>query len=310
MTNSPNASGPGATEALTPAQEAVDALLVQVAQQIVDKTLDPNNQELFEQLVEGFSDTRGLVRLRIAETLGSEIGTPTTQAVMAGLANHDNPVVRRACGKTLTLIANPEAIPTLVHSLLHDEDMVVHGSCAGALARLGTPAVPALLEVLQAEDLPENTKGHVIWALAFNALEAKETFYEAYESGSEAVRVGMVGAIAKVAQDAPEERAFQLLISALDDDVEDVRSEAAAVLGNLSHKPAMPKLLEMLNHTAPLSRKAAALAIMKIGDGEAIAPLQSAVEQEGEDEVKSAMKLAVSQLERKITREAEDDGWD
>ncbi len=302
-------NSPQPTSALTPMQEEMDALLRQVSRQIEEGTLDTNDQALFERLVNGFADTRGLVRLRIAETLGSEIGRPTTQAVIAGLAHNENPVVRRACGKTLTLIGNPEAIPTLIERLLHDEDTVVHGSCAGALASLGTPAVPALLEVLHQPDLPETTKGHVIWALAFNALEAKETFYESYQSEAVAVRAAAVGAIAKIAQDAPEPKAFELLIAALDDAAEDVRSEAAAVLGNITHQPALPKLFEMLGHAEPSARKAAALAIMKIGDGEAIAPIQAAATQETNDEVAAAMKLAILQLGRKVS-EAEDDGWD
>lgn len=293
-------------------QVEIDALLTQVSQQLANGTFDPSiNPALFERLVEGFADTRGMTRLRIAETLGSEIGFPSTEAVINGLANHENPVVRRACGKTLTLIGNPVAIPTLVNGLLHDEDTVVHGSCAGALARLGTPAVPSLLEVLQQPDLPETTKGHVMWALAFNALEAKETFYEASQSDSAAVRAAMVGAIAKVAQDSPEDRAFQLLMDALADREADVRCEAAAVLGNLTHKPAMPRLEAMLGHEVPSSRKAAALAMMKIGDGDAIAPIQAALSQEANDEVLAAMKLAIMQLERATAAAAaEDDGWD
>ena len=309
MTEMQNPPAQSVTEALTPMQEENDLLLAQVSQQLAAETFDTTDHKLFERLVEGFADTRGLVRLRIAETLGSEIGLPTTQAVMDGLAKNPNPVVRRACGKTLTLIGNPEAIPVLVNGLLHDEDTVVHGSCAGALASLGTPAVPVLMDILANHDLPETTKGHVIWALAFNALEAKETFYEAYPSGSPTVRAAVVGAIAKVAQDAPEARAFNLLIEALADSEADVRSEAAAVLGNLSHKPAMPTLEAMLSHCVPSSRKAAALAIMKIGDGEAIAPLQAALSKETSEEVVSAMKLAVMQLERKLATE-EDDGWD
>jgi bilin biosynthesis protein len=318
MTETPSASGAAQAESLTPLQVENDALLVQVSQQIAQGTLDTQDQALFERLVKGFSDSRGLVRLRIAETLGSEIGEPTTQAVMAGLAHDQDPVVRRACGKTLTLIGSPEAIPVLIDRLLHDEDMVVHGSCAGALARIGTPAVPELMAVLQRPDLSETTKGHVMWALAFNALEAKETFYAAYRTDNPTLRAAMVGAIAKVAQDAPEPRAFELLVEALGDELEDVSSEAAAVLANLGYQPALPTLLAMLHQTQPSRRKAAALAIMKLGNGEAQAPLQAALERETVEEVASAISLAVMQLERKgaaIATQAsagiaEDDGWD
>ena len=113
--------------------EEADALIIDVQTQLNTDSFDATDEDLIVQLVEGFNDTRGMKRLAFAEILG-RVGNPATPALIEGLANHENPVVRRACAKTMTLIADRTTIPTLVHSLLNDDDTVVQGSAVGALA--------------------------------------------------------------------------------------------------------------------------------------------------------------------------------
>jgi bilin biosynthesis protein len=76
----------------------------------------------------------------------------------------------------------------------------------------------------------------------------------------------------------------------------DVRCEAAAALGNLAYKPAIPNLIELLHHSDGESRRAAALSLMKVGDRSAIEPLQTALAQESEPAVQGVIKLAISQI--------------
>jgi bilin biosynthesis protein len=279
-------------------QQETDDLLDRVVEQISQQTFDSNDGNLLKQMVECLGDARGMVRLRCAQTLG-EIGKPATPFLLEALAHHQNVVVRRAAAKTLTLIADPTTIPTLIHSLLNDEDTVVKGSSVGALARMGKASVPVLLEILASPENPESTKGHAAWALAFIGTEAKEQLYREITSESDEIRGAVVGAIAKVAQEQPEETAFQLLVNALGDRSQNVRCEAASALGNLAYKPAIPNLLELVHHPDGESRKAAALALMKIGDGETLEPLQAALTQESEAAVKTIIKLAISQIEKR-----------
>jgi bilin biosynthesis protein len=282
-----------------------DALIERVTEQITYDTFDPTDHLLLKQLVEGFGDSRGMVRLRIASTLG-EIGDPATPFLLEGLADHPNPVVRRACAKTLTLIADPDTVPQLVEALLTDEDTVVKGSSVGAMARIGAASVPPLLEILASPDRPQSMKGHAAWALAFIGAEAKEYLYPAITSDSPEVRGAVIGAIAKVAQETPQPDLFEILVNALTDRDEDVRCEAAAALGNLAYKPALPQLTALLQHPEWITRKAGALALMKVGDQSAIADLQTALTQEPEAAVQSVLKLAITQLDRQSTV----DDWD
>jgi bilin biosynthesis protein len=275
-----------------------DALLARVDEQITLDTFDPTDSELMKELVSCLGDGRGLARLRVAETLG-EIGESATPFLLDALQNEDV-IVRRTAAKTLTIIADEQAVSTLIHTALNDEDTVVRASSVGALARIGEAAVPPLLEILSTPTHSETTKGLAAWALAFMGAEAKEYLYPALQSDSPEVRAAVVGAIAKVAQEEPKAKLFELLIQALSDTDEDVRCEAAAALGNVGYQPAVPHLLNLLSHDAGEMRRAAALALMKIGDGGAIAPLTAALAQESEAGVQSVLKLAISQLEKRI----------
>jgi bilin biosynthesis protein len=275
-----------------------DELLATVNQQIAQETFNNDDQQLIEQMVECLGDTRGLVRLGFAEALG-QVGQPAVEPLIEALLHHPNVVVRRAAGKTLTLIEDPEAVPHLIHALLNDEDTVVQGSAIGALARTGEAAVAPLLEVLASPDSTESHKGHAAWALAFIGVKAKEQLYAAYDSSSFEVRAAVVGAIAKVVEENRDDtQALNLLMESLQDTSANVRSEAAAVLGNLKYQPAIPQLTKLLNHPEGETRKSAALSLMKISDRNSLEPLQASLIQETEEGVKKAMALAISMLER------------
>lgn len=247
-----------------------------------------------------------MVRLGFAEALG-KIGTSATPLLLDGLANHPNPVVRRACAKTLTLICDPTTVPHLIYALLNDEDTVVKGSAVGALAKNGETSVPPLLEILAAPEHPESTKGHAAWALGFIGVQGKEQLYAAIASEVAEVRSAVVGAIANILEEQPEERGFKLLIDGLQDTVPSVRSEAAAALGKLAYQPAVPHLLDCLEHQDGETRKAAALGLMKISDRATLDALQTALAKENEESAQRAIALAISQIQRQTNDE---DNWD
>ena len=286
-------------------QQETDELLTQINQQLADSTFNADRQ-LISQAIECLGDTRGLVRLGFAEALGA-VGKPAVEPLIEALLHHSNVVVRRAAGKTLTLIEDPVAVPYLIQSLLNDEDTVVQASAIGALARTGIASVDPLLEVLASPNASESNKGHAAWGLAFIGAKAKDRLYPAYNSDSAEVRSAVVGAIAKVAEENRDDtQALDLLVDALDDSVADVRSEAAAVLGNLKHQPAVPALTKLLEHPEAETRKSAALSLMKIGDRSSIAPLQTALEREQEPNIQKAIALAISLLQKQTV---EVDDW-
>ena len=303
MSDRPNTQENGTTLLLS--HQETDELLAKVNRQLAEGTFDFQNERLIWQMVECLGDTRGLVRLGYAEALGV-VGKPAVDTLIEALLNHPNVVVRRAAGKTLTLIEDPKAVPPLIQALLQDEDTVVQASAIGALARTGEASVEPLLEVLASPDSTESNKGHAAWALAFIGAKAKDRLYAAYASDSAEVRAAVVGAIAKVVEEDREDtKALDLLVESLNDSAIDVRSEAAAVLGNLKYQPAIPTLISLLDHAEAQTRKSAALSLMKIGNQEAIAPLQTALTKEQDAAVTKAISLAISLLDKQI----EEDNW-
>jgi bilin biosynthesis protein len=269
-------------------------LLEQVAEQITLDTFDVSDQQTLQQLVEGLGDPRGLIRLRFAETLG-EIGESATPFLRAALATHTNVVVRRAAAKTLTIIGDDSAVPTLLHSFLNDEDTVVRSSSAGALARTGEAAVPALLEILASPTQPEDIKGHAAWALAFIGSEAAEYLYKALDSDSIDVRCAVIGAIAHVAQEQSDEKSCSVLVNALTDPEPTIRAEAASAFAQVNYPPAIPHLILALQDRDIEVRKAAVSSLGKLGDATVLAPLQTAL-QDSESVVQVLAKLAIAQI--------------
>ena len=304
MNNHPNTVNHDEIPTISHAE--ADELRANIDRAIAQGTLDRNDQKLIGEMIECLGDTRGLVRLYYAETLGKVIGQPAVEPLIEALLHHSNVVVRRAAGKTLTLIEDPKAVPHLIYALLNDPDTVVQASAIGALARTGEASVDPLLEILASPDSTESNKGHAAWALAFIGAKAKEKLYAAYDSDSPEVRSAVVGAIAKVAEENRDDtQALDLLVKSLNDDAVDVRSEAAAVLGNLKYQPAIPRLLELLTHPEGETRKSSALSLMKIGDRNSLESLQTALTKETDPGIKKAIALAISLLER----QTEADDW-
>jgi bilin biosynthesis protein len=279
-----------------------DALIERVSEQISFDNFDANNPELLTRLVEGLGDPRGLVRLQFAETLG-DIGEPATPFLVTALTTHADVVVRRAAAKTLTIIADPAAVPPLLQAFLHDEDTVVKGSAAGALARTGESAAPALLDILASSQYSEDTKGHAAWALAFMGAEASEYLYKALNSESLDVRCAVIGAIAHVAQEQSDERSCNILINALTDPEVLIRTEAASAIGQINYPPAVPHLILALQDADMEVRKAAVSSLGKMGDRNALPVLQSLLNDEL-PVIRTLAKLAIDQIERH-----ESDDW-
>lgn len=286
--------------------EEADILLRKVNPQVANNSFDTSDTETIKKMVEGLGDTRGMMRLGFAEALG-KVGKSAVPFLVNALQNHPNVVVQRASGKTLNLIGDTSTVPVLINSFLTDEDQVVRNSCIGALAGMGEVSVPPLLEVLADPESDETIKGHAAWALSFIGAKGKEPLYAAVTSEIPEVRSAVIAAIAKIIEEYPEERGFQSITQALQDPSQNVRSEAAAVLGNLKYQPAIPHLITLLSDSEAENRKIAALSLMKIGDLQSLEPLQTTLNQEKDSHIENILKLAISQLEKQ--QEAEDEDW-
>lgn len=291
---------------LSTEQQALDQLIEQVQEQWFTQTFDPAQSDVLKTLVAGFADSRGMTRLAIAELLG-KIKAPATPYLIEALTTNPNPIVRRASGKTLTLISDPQTIPTLIQVLLTDEDQVVKNSVVGALARMGEPSVSALLEILANPDHSESIKGLASWALSFIGIEAREHLYAAFNAENTDVRCAVMGALTSLALDQQDPEALTLLRAGLRDPEPAVRIEAITALGNVQDQTSIPELINSLSDAAPEVRKTLALALIKLNAEQAIQPLQTCLSHELDVSVKPVLQLAITRLQQ---NNEPDDDWD
>lgn len=148
-----------------PSPAETDALLKALTEQLDWDIFDSEDQTLLQQMVESLADARRKIRLRLIRAFG-DIGEPATSVLIEALSGHPDPVVRRAAGQALSLIADPEAVTPLIQALLQDPDPIVHKTVMGSLIRIGEAAVPSLQAVLGLPEVPERVKSQVNWVLS------------------------------------------------------------------------------------------------------------------------------------------------
>ena len=275
-----------------------DALLEVVTQQITLLTFDETDQDMLIQLVNCLADPREIVQTQLSTTLG-EMGEAATAILLVGLVHHPIALVRRGCGRSLAKVRDPEAVPGLIHSLLHEPDLRVKSAVSSALVAIGSAAVPNLLELI-ATDIGTTETGHAAWALAHMDAESLPIFYAAIDSPIGAVRAAVVSAtsaILKAHIGQTIEPAIALILISLTDLDAMVRTEAATAIGSIPLKVEVEKLLVTLADPVEDVRRAGAIALGKLGNKKAIAFLKQSAEHDESNSVRILATLAIGLLE-------------
>ena len=279
-------------------EEEAEQLANELKLQLRQGERPANDTQAIERMVAGLGDRRGLLRLTFAESLGS-VGSVAVPALCTAMCEHENVTVRRAAAKTLTLIADQQALPYLLKALLNDDDPVVQGSAVGAMAVIGAEAVAGLLDVLVDPNNSPMQTGLASWGLSFVGAKAPEALREAARSSDARIRTAAIGALGDQIQNLGDQEARQLLQNALNDADEEVRAEATTLMGKLNDSSwAVPLVAPNLRDASPLVRKNAALALMKLEDPAAIPELERCSETESDSSVSPILHLAINQLSR------------
>ncbi len=294
MTNAP--SSLTSAEPVTLSDDEAEQLAEELKQQLRQGQRLAGDTQAIERMVAGLGDKRGLLRLTFAESLGT-VGSAAVPALCQAMCDHDNVTVRRAAAKTLTLIADKQALPHLLKALLNDDDPVVQGSAVGAMAVIGADAVDGLLNIIVDSNNTPMQTGLASWGLAFVGSRAPQALRDAAKSENALIRTAAIAALGDQIQNQGDEEARQLLLDALKDPNEEVRSEATTLMGKLNDSHwAIPLLIPNLQDSSPLVRKNAALALMKLDDPSAIPELESCMSSEKDANLIPIFRLAINQL--------------
>ena len=274
------------------AYELAEELKLKLAEQIV-----PNSdQESIQKMVAGLGDPRGALRLTFAQSLGN-IGAAAIPLLCDSLKNNPNVLIRRASAKTLNIIGSKVALPNLIEAFRTDDDPVVQGSSAGAMATIGEPAIESLLEILTDNQCSAFQVGLINLALSFAGSNAPNAFNQAAQSNNPEIRIAALTALAEQVHSDTNDHAKELLIRALNDDASEVRAEAATITGKtLEPEEIINELCELLKDEDNQVRINTALALMKTEEISSINSLREAISAEEDGQVKTVLEVALNQL--------------
>ena len=258
-----------------------------------------SDAESLKRMVAGLGDARGALRLTFAKSLGA-VGDEALPILCKALRQHQNVIVRRASAKTLNLIGNKDALPYLLEAFLEDDDPVVLGSSAGAMATIGPDAMDSLLGILKNPDCTPFQVGLINLALSFIGSKAPEALLEAADSDVAEVRVAAISALGDQIQKSDDLRAQNRVFQALDDISADVRAEAVTLIGkSCDAEDVETLLLNKLNDEDAQVRKNTALSLMKLDALGAIQQLKIAEQKEDDLDVKAVLRVAINILSAK-----------
>ena len=260
-----------------------------------------SDAESLKRMVAGLGDARGALRLTFAKSLGA-VGDEALPILCKALRQHQNVIVRRASAKTLNLIGNKDALPYLLEAFLEDDDPVVLGSSAGAMATIGPDAMDSLLGILKNPDCTPFQVGLINLALSFIGSKAPEALLEAADSDVAEVRVAAISALGDQIQKSDNLRAQIRVFQALEDVSADVRAEAVTLIGkSCDAEDVETLLLKKLSDEDTQVRKNTALSLMKLDALGAIEQLKMAEQKEDDPDVKAVLKVAINILSAKIS---------
>ena len=276
------------------AYELAEELKLKLAEQIVPSS----DQESIQKMVAGLGDPRGALRLTFAQSLGN-IGAAAIPLLCDSLKNSPNVLIRRASAKTLNIIGSKVALPNLIEAFRTDDDPVVQGSSAGAMATIGEPAIESLLEILTDNQCSAFQVGLINLALSFAGSKAPNAFNQAAQSNNPEIRIAALTALAEQVHSGTNDYAKELLIRALNDDASAVRAEAATITGKtLELEEIIHELCRLLKDEDSQVRINTALALMKTEAVSSISNLHEALSLERNDQAKSVIEVSINQLKK------------
>ena len=259
-----------------------------------------SDAESLKRMVAGLGDARGALRLTFAKSLGA-VGDEALPILCKALRQHQNVIVRRASAKTLNLIGNKDALPYLLEAFLEDDDPVVLGSSAGAMATIGPDAMDSLLGILKNPDCTPFQVGLINLALSFIGAKAPEALLKAADSDVAEVRVAAISALGDQIQKGDNLRAQNRVFQALEDVSADVRAEAVTLIGkSCDAEDVETLLLKKLSDEDTQVRKNTALSLMKLDAIGSIQQLKISEQKEDDPDVKAVIRVAINILSAKI----------
>ena len=256
-----------------------------------------SDKAAIERMVAGLGDPRGLLRLTFAESLGTLELKLFPHCVMR--CAH---ILMSQFVEQLPKLPNShffrDCPPSLLQALVMNDDPVVQGSAVGAMASIGSSAVAGLLQIIVDPSSTPMQTGLASWGLSFVGARAPEALKAAATDLNPLIRTAAIAALGDQIQSLEDIEARDLVLASLSDVDDEVRAEAATLLGKLLEGSwRLPNLQPLLSDPSSQVRKNTALSMMKLGDAQALNHLKAALSAESDVTVSRVISLAISQLQ-------------
>ena len=189
-------------------------------------------------------------------------------------------------------------LPTeLIEAFKSDDDPVVQGSSAGAMATIGESSIEPLLKILTESQCTAFQIGLINLALGFIGSKSPMSFHSAASSRNPEIRIAALNALAEQAQKQENHEVRVLLLDALKDQDSEVRAEAATIVGkSMDQEEAANQLHKLLQDDNNQVRKNTALALMKMESVISINAIEQSIKTESDEQVKGVLIVAKNQL--------------
>ena len=277
-------------------EEEASKLADELSNKLSDGEIPGTDSESIKKMVAGLGDQRGALRLTFAKSLGA-VGETALPILCNSLRTHENVVVRRASAKTLNLIGSKAALPFLLEAFLEDDDPVVLGSSAGAMATIGPDTLESLLGILVNPECTPFQVGLINLALTFIGAKAPDALLKACDSPYAEVRVAAISALGDQIQSLQDNKAMERLLKAVNDESSEVRAEAVTLIGkSCDAEDVQDLLIKKLKDSDTQVRKNAALSLMKLTAYDSLTGLTDAAQIEPDGDVKKVIEVAIKIL--------------
>ncbi|MEZ6066028.1 MAG: HEAT repeat domain-containing protein [Planctomycetaceae bacterium] len=191
---------------------------------------------------------------------------PAVPQLLKALRSDHEPL-RRSAAFALGQVGGTLGMQGLVEALLFDDSPAVQDAAGHALAKLGTPAIPRLTQLL--DDREPGVRLRAVRALGQIgklAIVAAEPLRTRLDDDSNAVRIAAAEAIWLITGDANAAR--QLAMTFLDSDDRDTRRDAFLLLVLIGRSPAgaevVAELQRLTSSDNPRLRQAAVIGLREI----------------------------------------------
>lgn len=227
-----------------------------------------------KSLEKSLKDSNNTIRISIAEVFvkAGDRGVQVLSEFLLSCNAEERKNVLFATGKDKSFEAK---IIEIMKQELRGKDAGRKTHAALVLGELGyqlKPVIRALEKGLSSEDEMVRTDSFKL--LAKWRLIDEGTLISSVKDGTPEIKISAMIALEK------NKNAIPAILSALEDEDEDVRVVAAETLGNMRAKKAVEPLVKMLKEDTADCREAAAVALGEIRDERAIAPLLEALRDE------------------------------